>query len=99
MFAAATLRLAEAEGLRLTLLLENQPGSFGREDVGWTRLAFANGKKGVKPKSRPHSQKGEAHEAVAFVTSLAAVRPQASSSTGRGGGAKAKTVHHRGTAG
>ncbi len=50
--AAETIRLAEAEGLGLTLLLENQPGSFGRKDVGWTRLAFSNGKKGVEPKSR-----------------------------------------------
>jgi hypothetical protein len=39
--AEETIQLAEAEGLSLTLKLENQAGSFGRTDVSWTRLAFS----------------------------------------------------------
>jgi SAM-dependent methyltransferase len=39
--AEETIHLAEAEGLSLALKLENQPGSFGRTDVSWTRLAFS----------------------------------------------------------
>jgi len=39
--AAETTRLAEAAGLNLTLSLENQPGSFARREVSWTRLVFS----------------------------------------------------------
>jgi SAM-dependent methyltransferase len=36
-----TIELAEREGLRVELCLDNQPGLFGRTNVSWTRLAFA----------------------------------------------------------
>ena len=41
--ADETVRLAEAEGLRVVVRLENQPDAFGRSDVTWTRLAFSSG--------------------------------------------------------
>jgi len=36
-----TIRLADAEGLSLTLKLKNQAGYLKRPDVSWTRLAFS----------------------------------------------------------
>lgn len=38
--ADETIRLAEAEGLRPVLKLENQPGAQGRIGISWTRLGF-----------------------------------------------------------
>ena len=35
-----TKQLAEGEGLRLVLAMENQPSAIPRADVTWTRLAF-----------------------------------------------------------
>ncbi|HYM30458.1 MAG TPA: methyltransferase domain-containing protein [Candidatus Cybelea sp.] len=39
--ATEIIPLAEAEGLRLALRIENQPDFFGRTDVSWTRVAFS----------------------------------------------------------
>ena len=54
--AGETIQLAEAEGFGLTLKLENQPGSFGRTDVSWTRLAFSNVGKRADVKLRHDTQ-------------------------------------------
>lgn len=40
--ADETVRLAEAQGLRLVLQREGQDGLFGRAGVSWTRLAFSS---------------------------------------------------------
>jgi SAM-dependent methyltransferase len=39
--ADETIRLAEAEGLRLVLRLDHQDAQLGRPGVSWTKLAFA----------------------------------------------------------
>lgn len=41
--AEETIALAADANLALKLQLDNQPGSFGRTDVSWTKLAFEKG--------------------------------------------------------